>query len=102
MNCPNCQIPFTLESNGKFHCETCGWFENVGDPNPEWHICEAPEPAQVPEPDPAKLEPDPANFEPDPANLEPDPANLELDQGPQIIKIKEYFGGIVTFTEVDE
>lgn len=88
MNCPNCKNPFALESGGKFHCETCGWFENVGDPNPEWHTCEAPEPETPPEPDPPR-EPDPSDHGPGP---EPDPE-------PQVT---EYFGGIVTVTEVDQ
>ena len=92
MNCPNCRIPFALESNGKFHCVTCGkWLENVGDPDPEWLVCEAPEPAQSPEPDPAALEPDPAILEPG-----PDP---ESGPAPQV---KKYLGGIITVTEFDE
>lgn len=91
MNCPNCQLPFALEHNGKFHCETCGWFENVGGPDPEWHVCEAPEPTQSPEPDPAALEPDPAALEPGP-DPEPDPEP----------RVKKYLGGILTVTEIDE
>ena len=84
MKCPNCPLSLT-EQGGKFHCEDCGWFENVGDPNPEWHTCEAPEP--VPEPGPAP--------EPVPAALEPDPTAQEPE-------IKKYLGGIVTVTEIDD
>lgn len=105
MNCPNCQQPFALESNGKFHCETCGWFKNVGDPNPEWHTCEAPEPTRTPEPNPAALDPDPAKLEPGPVVNEPGPVVNEpgpITEPQPEPQVKEYFGGKVTFTEVDE
>lgn len=96
MNCPNCKNPFAFESGGKFHCDTCGWFEDVGDPNPEWHTCEAPEPKHAPEPSPAALDPVPAALDPDRAIQEPTP---EPDPEPQV---KKYLGGIVTVTEIDE
>jgi len=88
MNCPNCKNPFAFESGGKHHCDTCGWFEFVDD---EWHTCEAPEPATPPEPAPP--EPEPPR---EPAPPEPEPGH---EPGPQV---KEFLGGIVTFTEVDE
>jgi len=88
MNCPNCRKPFALESNEKFQCETCGWFEYVDD---EWHTCEAPEPTPPSEPSPAALEPSPAALEPDPVEHEPTP----------VPQVKEYLGGLLTITEVD-
>jgi len=113
MKCPNCQLPFVEEKDGKYFCSTCGWLEKVGK---EWQSCDAPksepgsqnltsdlsgsqtkepespqEPVTPPEPDPARLEPDPAALEPDPSALEPDPSC-----------VKSYLGGLVTITEVDE
>jgi len=88
MNCPNCKNPFAFESGGKFNCDTCGWFENVGDPNPEWHTCEAPEPEMPPEPE-LPREPD-LPKEPDPPD--PGPGN---EPEPQV---REFLWGKVTFT----
>lgn len=75
MNCPNCKNPFAFKSDGKHRCDSCGWFEYVDD---EWQTCEAPEPATPPAPAPPAPEP------------KPEP------------QVKDFLGGIVTVTEVDE
>jgi len=92
MKCPNCPRSLT-EQGGKFHCEDCGWFENVGDPNPEWHTCEAPEP--VPEPTPAP--------EPDPAHSAETLEDIQASVNPPgVHNVKKILGGIVTVTEIDD
>ena len=102
MDCPNCKKPFVAERGDKFQCVDCGWFEKVDN---EWRNCEgpAPEPESppTPEPEPARRDPSPAALEPDPAALEPDPATQEPSPEPQA-NVKEYLGGLITITEVDE
>ena len=100
MPCPNCRKPFVVEQDGKGQCFDCGWFVYS---DGVWKVCKepSPEPEPASEPDPAKTEPDPAALEPDPAALEPDPAKHEPSPVPQA-NVKEYLGGLVTVTEIDE
>ena len=105
MNCPNCKKPFVAERSGKFQCVDCGWFEKVDN---EWRVCSEPESSgsQTTEPESPQepglpTEPYPAALDPNPAALEPDPAKLEPSPEPQA-NVKEYLGGLLTVTEVDE
>lgn len=112
MQCPNCKKPFVVERDGKCQCWDCGWFQQVDnewrnidepvfDSSPE--LGPEPEPVQEPspEPSPAALEPNPAALEPNPAALEPDPASQEPSPEPPH-SVKEYLGGLITVTEIDE
>ena len=90
MKCPNCPMSLS-EQGGKYHCEVCGWFENV---DGDWHVCEAPESIPAPEPEPEPV----LETEPGPG-LEP----VEQESGPAPepeSQVKKYLGGIVTITEV--
>ena len=96
MQCPNCKKPFVVEQGGKYHCSDCGWFEKVEN---EWRVCEAPGPAPEPKPEP-KPEPQPEHTPEPESGPEPEPGPV---RGPEPeSKVKEYLGGIVTVTEVDE
>jgi len=107
MNCPNCKKPFVVEQGGKFQCFDCGWFEQVDN---EWRNIDAPifgtSPEPGPEPEPVQepspeSELSPAALEPNPAALEPNPAAQEPSPEPPH-SVKEYLGGLITITEVDE
>lgn len=82
MKCPNCTKKLS-EQGDKYHCEDCGWFENV---DGEWHVCEAPAPEPEPEP------------EPTPEIKQQHEPEIKTKPEPQV---KSYLGGIVTVTEVE-
>jgi hypothetical protein len=118
MQCPNCSKDTFVErpAAGKFECVTCGWFEQV---DGIWKVTDAPaseqkspaqEQAPLPAPAPApKPAPKPApapelkqsvEVEPGPEDSQTPKSEPNPDQDDN--NVKQYLGGLITVTEVDE
>ena len=90
-NCPNCDVEFSENRDKAFLCDACGWLTEI---DGQWHPCKEP-PKQV-EPDPPKAEP-----KPEPGPLLPE-LTPEPEPGPAPGRVKNFLGGLVTVTEVED